>query len=143
MSLLDLCISVIVQLSQQQVMHKMYRDNGYIFTIKMNNEDRSVTKFAHIIVVSPPSVYILVNDTANWREIPMEEFTENAVNTSNHDECWKSSGFTLLESLWDTSDFTEARFWTGNFGFNLYESVYIGKKSNDSNQYKLTSVQAY
>ena len=143
MNLLDLCISVIVQLSQQQVMHKMYRDNGYIFTIKMNNKDRSVMKFAHIIVVSPPSVYILINDTANWREIPMEEFTENAVNTSNHDECWKSSGFTLLESFWDKSDFTEAQFWTGNFGFKLHESVYIGKESNGYNQYKLTSVQAY
>ena len=143
MSLLALCISVIVQLSQQQVMHKMYRDNGYIFTIKMNNKDRSVMKFAHIIVVSPPSVYILINDTANWREIPIEEFTENAINTSNHDECWKSSGFTLLESFWDKSDFTEAQFWTGNFGFKLYESVYIGKESNGYNQYKLTSVQTY
>ena len=143
MNLLDLCISVIVQLSQQQVMHKMYRDNGYIFTIKMNNKDRSVTKFAHIIVVSPPSVYILINDTANWREIPMEEFTENAVNTSNHDECWKSSGFNLLESFWDTSDFTEAQFWTGNFGFRLYEAVYIGKEPNKFNDYKLTLVQAY
>ena len=143
MSLLDLCVSVIVQLSQQQVMHKMYRDNGYIFTIKMNNKDRSVMKFAHIIVVSSPSIYILVNDIANWREIPMEEFAENAVNTSNHDECWKSSGFTLLESFWDKSDFTEAQFWTGNFGFKLYETVYIGKESNGYNQYKLTSVQAY
>ena len=143
MNLLDLCISVIVQLSQQQIIHKMYRDNGYIFTIKMNNKDRSVIKFAHIIVVSSPSIYILVNDIANWREIPMEEFAENAVNTSNHDECWKSSGFTLLESLWDTSDFAEARFWTGNFGFKLYEAVYISKESNGHNQYKLTSVQAY
>ena len=143
MNLLDLCISVIVQLSQQQIINKMYRDNGYIFTIKMNNKDRSVMKFAHIIVVSSPSVYILVNDIANWREIPIEEFTENAVNTSNHDECWKSSGFTLLESLWDTSDFAEAQFWTGNFGFKLYEAVYISKESNGSNQYKLTSVQAY
>ena len=143
MNLLDLCIHTIVQLSQQQIIHKMYRDIGYIFTIKMSNKDRSVTKFAHIIVVSPPSVYILINDTANWREIPMEEFTENAVNTSNHDECWKSSGFTILESLWGASDFTEARFSTGNFGFNLYESVYISKESNGSNQYKLTLVQAY
>ena len=140
MSLLALCISVIVQLSQQQIMHKMYRDNGYIFTIKMNNKDRSVMKFAHIIVVSPPSVYILINDTANWREIPIEEFTENAVNTSNHDECWKSSGFVLLESF---REMVEAQFWTGNFGFKLYESVYIGKESNGYNQYKLTSVQAY
>ena len=74
MNLLDLCISMIVQLSQQQIINKMYRDNGYIFTIKMNNKDRSVIKFAHIIVVSSPSVYILVNDTANWREIPIEEF---------------------------------------------------------------------
>ena len=143
MNLLDLCISIIVQLSQQQIINKMYRDNGYIFTIKMNNKDRSVTKFAHIIVVSPPSVYILINDTANWREIPVEEFTEKAVNTSTHDECWKSSGFTILESLWDTSDFAEAQFWTGNFGFKLDEAVYISKESNGHNQYKLTSVQAY
>ena len=140
MSLLALCISVIVQLSQQQVIHKMYRDNGYIFTIKMNNKDRSVMKFAHIIVVSPPSVYILINDTANWREIPIEEFTENAVNTSNHDEYWKSSGFVLLESF---REMMEARFWTGNFGFKLYEKVYINKEPNKFNDYKLTSVQAY
>lgn len=140
MSLLDLCVSVIVQLSQQQVMHKMYRDNGYIFTIKMNNKDRSVIKFAHIIVVSSPSIYILVNDIANWREIPMEEFAENAVNTSNHDECWKSSGFVLLESF---REMVEAQFWTGNFGFRLYEPVYISKEPNRFNDYKLTSVQAY
>ena len=143
MNLLDLCIRTIVQLSQQQIIHKMYRDTGYIFTIKMSNKDRSIVKFAHIIVVSPPSDYILVNDTANWRDIPTEESTENAVNTANHDECWKSSGFTILESLWDTSDFTEAQFWTGNFGFNLYEAVYISKESNGPNQYKLTLVQAY
>lgn len=140
MSLLNLCIYIIVQLAQQQIINKMYRDNGYIFTIKMNNKDRSVMKFAHIIVVSSPSVYILVNDIANWREIPIEEFTENAVNTSNHDECWKSSGFVLLESF---REMVEAQFWTGNFGFKLYEPVYISKESNGYNQYKLTSVQAY
>ena len=140
MSLLDLCVSVIVQLSQQQIMHKMYRDTGYIFTIKMNNKNRSIMKFAHIIVVSSPSIYILVNDIANWREIPVEEFTENAVNTSNHDECWKSSGFVLLESF---REMVEAQFWTGNFGFRLYEEVYITKETNRFNQYNLTSVQGY
>ena len=140
MSLLDLCISVIVKLSQQQIIHKMYQDTGYIFTIKMNNKDRSVRKFAHIIVVSSPSIYILVNDIANWREIPVEEFTENAVNTSNHDECWKSSGFVLLESF---REMVEAQFCTGNFGFKLYEEVYITKETNRFNDYKLTSVQTY
>ena len=139
MNLLDLCIRTIVQLSQQQIIHKMYRDTGYIFTIKMTN-DQTIPHYTHIIVTGYPSVFILVNTKANWRELEISDWS-HAANTSNHNECWKSSGFVILEDFWDKMKFNSLEFHTGNFGFKMYEEVRITKTPNGLHTYGIMNIQ--
>ena len=142
MNLLTLAIQTIVMLSQQQILHKMDKDTGYIFTLKMVNKDNNKLYYAHIIITERPFVFILVSQEPNWREIDSNEWS-HAVNTSNHDECWKSSGFSYLENIWDRMEFNRLEFHTGNFGLRLYEEVCVTKEPDGNYLYKLLNVRSY
>ena len=138
MSILNLAIRTIVQLAQQQIIYKKAKGTGYIFTLKMVN-NKGIVYYAHIIISESPSVFILINAESNWRNINYSEW-KTAKNTSNHDECWKSSGFAYLEDIWDSMNFNRLEFHTGNFGFKLYEEVKIIKENDGNYLYKLTKV---
>ena len=139
MNLLNLALQTIVQLVQQQLLNQTDKDTGYIFTLKMTN-DQTIPHYAHIIVTGYPSVFILVNTKANWRELEISDWS-HAANTSNHDECWKSSGFVMLKDFWDKMKFNGLEFHTGNFGFKMYEEVRIITTSNGLHTYGIMNIQ--
>lgn len=138
MNLLDLAIRTIVQITEQQIIHKMLNDTGYIFTLKMSG-DKGIIYYTHVIITAHPSVFLLTSSESNWKNINYTEWNK-AVNTSNHEECWKYSGFTTLEQLWEDMQFNQLKFYTGNFGIRLYEEVRISKEANGNYLYKLTGV---
>ena len=138
MSLLDLAIRTIVQIAEQQIIHKMVNDTGYVFTLKMSG-DKGIIYYTHVIITAYPSVFLLTSNESNWKNINHTEWNK-AINTSNHEECWKYSGFVHLEQIWEDVQFNRLEFRTGNFGIRLYEEVRISKEANGNYLYKLIGV---
>ena len=138
MNLLDLSIRTIIQITEQQIIHKMAEDTGYVFTLKMSG-DKGIIYYTHIIITAYPSVFLLTSGESNWKNINCTDWSK-ATNTSNHEECWKYSGFNELEELWEDMQFNRLEFHTGNFGIRLYEEVRITKQANGNYLYKLTGV---
>lgn len=135
--MLDLVIKVIILLSRQQVINTLPRDEGYVYTLRLRNNKTGKVHYAHVLVVSYTSVYIAISEASNWRNVSVTEFT----NTSNHDECWASSGFTLLEKQWEALGIDFVSFYTGTFGFKLYEHIKITREVGKTNFYNLLSLR--
>ena len=93
--------------------------------------------FIHFDFVIIKQVRCTISEASNWRNVSVTEFT----NTSNHDECWASSGFTLLEEQWEALEIDFVSFYTGTFGFKLYEHIKITKEVGKTNFYNLLSLR--
>ena len=129
-----LALDVVRKLCEQDVLNNTKLNEGYIFTLKAINTKQVYIKYIHILVTSYPSVFYSISNESNWVDTNVNEF----INTSNHQECWKYSGFIEIENL---TGFDKCEFYTGNFGFKLYEKVKITKTRKNTYFYNLEKIE--